>query len=320
MKYQGKINTNIPLLVLIFLFLFTFCFLHGNLRIGQEEDPNGTVPVWVDTKETDTQTTAVTDDGKVTTDVPVTEPPAPDTDADTTQPINDTVSPLPVPPVDATPTVLPGSVTYANQLPESEAVGDEYFKDALFIGDSRTVGIHTSTALDATFYSKISFNISQRNKTDEKSRFITINDNGTAVKCNIYEALEYKSDFKKIYLCSGLSELGWKEEAFFDEYRVFIEYLREKMPNAKIYIQTLIPVTADYSLLERFGVTNEKLWHYNERIASLAADYGLYLVNTAECFLTEQNTLPPEISPDGLHLYGKQYREWLGYLKNHTVE
>lgn len=320
MKYSYGIKTNIPLLILIFVVLFAFCFAFGNLRIGQEENPIDTVPVWVDTQDTDTAQTDVTDDEKVTSDVEVTLPPEPVTDADTTQLINDTVSPQPVPPVDATPTVLPGSVTYANQVPKSDAVGDDYFNDALFLGDSRTFGIQTSTALDATFYSKISFNISQRNKTDEKSRFITVNDNGTAVKCNIYEALEYKSDFGKIYICCGVSELGWEGDAFFDEYRDFISYLKMKMPDAKIYIQTLVPVTAEYSLLEKFGVTNERIWYYNERIASIAADYGLYLVNTAECFLTEQNTLPPEFSPDGLHLYGERYREWLDYLKNHTVE
>ena len=328
MKYQGRFNTNLPLLVLVFIVLFVFCFMYGNISIGQNENFGDTVPVWVDTQEPAQQTSFVTDEGnvtdeeKVTADVLDSGADSDDTDFndETTQVINDTVSPLPDVPVDPTPTVLPGLVTYANQVPKTEAVEDDYFKDALFIGDSRTVGIQTSTSLDATFYSKISFNISQRNKTDNKSRFITINDNGTAIKCNIYEALEYKSDYGKIYLCSGLSELGWEGDTFFDEYSLFIEYLKNKMPDAKIYIQTLIPVTSEYSLLERFGVTNERLWYYNERIASLAADYGLYLVNTAECFLTEQNTLPPEFSFDGLHLYGDQYREWLDYLKNHTVK
>lgn len=320
MKYKGKINTNLPLLVLVFVVLFVFGFLCGTVRIGQNETPDDSIPVWADTEVTTQQDSSVADIEKVTTEVPNTDSPETDFNDETTHIITDAVTIAPDVPVDPTPTVLPGSVTYANQVPKSESVDDDYFKDALFIGDSRTVGIQTSTSLDATFYSKISFSITQRNKTDDKSRFIPINDNGTIVKCNIYEALEYKSDFGKVYLSAGLSEMGWEGDAFFEDYRLFIEHLKSKMPNAKIYIQTLIPVTAEYSMLERFGVTNERLWYYNDRIAELAADYGLYLVNTAECFLTEQNTLPPEYSFDGLHLNGGQYREWLDYLKNHTVK
>ena len=114
----------------------------------------------------------------------------------------------------------------------------EYFKDALFIGDSRTVGFQVSTSLKATFFAKISLNISQLNKNNDVSRFITVNDNGTQVKCNVYEALEYKADYGKIYLCMGLSELGWDENAFFAQYRKTLDHLIAKMPDAKIYIQT----------------------------------------------------------------------------------
>ena len=246
----------------------------------------------------------VTSDGPVTSEEPDTTAADPETEKVTEAHVQE----------------LPGEVTYSNQVPLSEEVDDSYFDDALFIGDSRTVGFQISTTLNATYYAKVSLNISQFNKTDDFSRFITVNYNGQALTCNIYEALEYENSFGKVYICEGLSELGWDMNTFFSYYRNTLDYIREKLPNAKIYIQTLVPVTAEYSLKALYGVTNERIWLYNQKLSELAEEYGVYLVNPAELFLTENNTLPPECSFDGMHLNGPQYREWLGYLKTHAIK
>ena len=263
-------------------------------------DGSGSVPG----SDTETDADPVTSDGPVTSNEQDTTAADPETDKVTEAQVQE----------------LPGKVTYTNQVPLSEEVDDSYFDDALFIGDSRTVGFQISTTLNATYYAKVSLNISQFSKTDDFSRFITVNYNGQAITCNIYEALEYENSFGKVYICEGLSELGWDMNTFFSYYRNTLDYIRGKLPNAKIYIQTLVPVTAEYSLKELYGVTNERIWLYNQKLSELAEEYGIYLVNPAELFLTENNTLPPECSFDGMHLNGPQYREWLGYLKTHVAK
>lgn len=314
-------KNNLPFLVIICVFIFAVYFIIVGMRSDASDNIGAmtTPPVDIDTTDTETEPTASDMDTTVThpavTDTAVTDPPGSEP---VTEP-QDTKPPVTDPPETLGSTDDPRGVKYQNQLTVGEDVGAEYFKDALFIGDSRTWGLQTSTGLDATFYAKISLNISQLTKTDDLSRFITVNVDGTPVKCNVYEALEYKSDYGKVYICMGACELGWNEEVFFDTYRKTLEHIKEKMPNAKIYVQTLFPVTAEYSLLERFDVTNERLWMYNSRIAAIADECGVYLINPAELFLDEDNALPPECSPDGLHLYGKYYRQWLDYLRTHAV-
>ena len=236
-KYQG-IKTNLPLLIAICILLFAVSFITAGVRAGGPEDIGAmTTPPVADTDEDPvTRPADTTEDqpSSFATDTAVTDPPV--TDTPDTPPITE--------PVDSKPTVPdspetlgpvddPRGVTYPNQIAEGEAVGDEYFRDALFIGDSRTNGLKTSTGLEATFYSRISLNISQLTKTDDSSRFITVDVDGAPVKCNVYEALEYYSGYGKVYICMGVCEMGWNEDIFFDTYRKTIEHIKEKMPNAK---------------------------------------------------------------------------------------
>ena len=320
-EYKG-IKTNLPLLAVISVLLFAVFFIASGVRAGDPQNIGALTTPPVDITVADPVTDPITTDSVTgDTDTAVTSDPV--TDSAVTEP-KDTEPPETAPVTDPPETLGPTDgevgVRYPNQLTERERVGNEYFKDALFIGDSRTWGLQTSTGLDATFYSKISLNISQLTKTDELSRFITVNVDGTPVKCNVYEALEYKNDYGKVYLCMGLCEMGWNEDVFFDTYRKTLDHIKSKMPGAKIYVQTLFPVTAEYSLLERFGVTNQRVWMYNERLSALADEYGVYLLNPAELFLDSANTLPPGCSPDGMHLYGEYYRQWFDYLCTHAVK
>ena len=91
----------------------------------------------------------------------------------------------------------------AREIKEFKPVDDSYFDDALFIGDSRMVGLSQyCSAIDsrATFFAKKSLTIFDiRNK-----EWIEAED-GTEM--SIAKALEGKH-FKKIYLMVGINELG----------------------------------------------------------------------------------------------------------------
>ncbi|MBR4831095.1 MAG: hypothetical protein IKZ97_00540 [Butyrivibrio sp.] len=86
---------------------------------------------------------------------------------------------------------------------EFQEVDDDYFEDALFIGDSRTVGLSEYVeALDtrATFYAKVSLTIY---RVMDKP-FLK---NEAGKKITVEEALS-DNQFKKIYIMLGLNEMG----------------------------------------------------------------------------------------------------------------
>ena len=82
-------------------------------------------------------------------------------------------------------------------------VDADYFSDALFIGDSRTVGLSEYCAeLDeqATFYGKTSLSIYEaKNKAFVKT---------SGGKVTLAKALEGK-DYKKVYIMVGINEIGY---------------------------------------------------------------------------------------------------------------
>ena len=91
-------------------------------------------------------------------------------------------------------------------------VDDSYFDDAVFIGDSRTVGLHDYGGLDhSDFYATVGMNIYDL----WKDAFCEVN----GKKVTLEEALRAKQ-YKKVYFQIGINEMGRGTlDGFMDEYQ-----------------------------------------------------------------------------------------------------
>ena len=195
------------------------------------------------------------------------------------------------------------SVTVAQQeareIKEFKTVDDSYFDDALFIGDSRMVGLSQyCQAIDsrATFFAQKSLTIFDiRNK-----EWIEAED-GTEM--SIAKALEGKH-FKKIYLMVGINELGTgDEERFRKVYAQVIEGLKYLQPDATIFINSIMHVNIR-----------------NEAIKGLADNRTVFYLDINEAVDDENGNLRAETTGDGVHLKGACYEPWHQYLLEHGVE
>ena len=116
----------------------------------------------------------------------------------------------------------------------------------------------------------------------------------------------------------GINELGWwSEKQFYTQYGELVDLIRAAQPSAQIYLQTLIPVTAAKSAEGVY--TNLRLQAFNQIIRTLAQEKQVYLLDVWSAFANAQGALPAEQSSDGIHLYPRDYDQWLIYLKSHTV-
>ena len=195
-------------------------------------------------------------------------------------------------------------------MPESEAVEDAWFADAAFIGDSRTEGLVLYTTLKpgGTFAYR-GLNV-QSARTD---RVIKV-DGG---KYTAVEALK-RGAFAKVYLSLGVNELGWyNNERYYQNYADLIDLVRAAQPEAEIYLQTLIPVTAEKSASSY--INNPTILVYNDLIKTLAEEKQVFLVDVWSAFADGDGALPAAGSVDGVHLTKAYYAQWLDYLKTHTA-
>lgn len=188
-----------------------------------------------------------------------------------------------------------------------------YFKDAAFLGDSRTLGISDYAGLDeADFYcdsGMMIFKLLEEEITYQK----------TGNKVRLAEVLQEKN-YGKIYLMLGMNELGYgNTEMYLDKYREVLQQIREWQPEAVIYIMANLHVSKEKNNLET-EFNNININDKNAAAASLANGTDVFYLDANPLFTDEEGFLNAELTFDGVHLYAKHYDVWREFLLEHAVE
>lgn len=189
---------------------------------------------------------------------------------------------------------------------------DDYFDDAVFIGDSRTEGFILNNGLTAKITSYTYKGLSVDKIFTDK----VINMDGK--KLTIIEALK-ETSFSKVYIMLGINEIGWVYSSMFiDKYAKIIDEIKNINPKCTIYVQSIIPVTEKVSNEHQY-IKNNKINEYNSLIKEMAEEKSVYYLNVQEVIVNENGILPNDAATDGIHLNKKYCEKWFEYLKNHTI-
>ena len=198
-------------------------------------------------------------------------------------------------------------------VPESEAVEETYFDDAIFVGDSLTYGLGAYQVLDA---GRVVAHTGINPQTILTSACIEQPD-GTAV--TVLEAVRAAAPHK-VYVMLGSNGVAFLSQSSIVEfYGEFLDELREALPDAIFYVQSVLPVTHEKESGDS-RYANSKIDALNEALLELATEKGVYYVNVAEAIKDENGCLPAEVSTDGMHFGVGTYRKWVEYLLTHTVD
>lgn len=212
-------------------------------------------------------------------------------------------------PVLTAPPAQPGQDAVETPAP----VGDEYFADAIFIGNSRTEGfLMYSGVKPLRGYAELGLTVN--------SVFTDLATHIDGQYMPIMEAVRRQPDFAKAYIMLGMNELGWAyKQPYIDGYSKIIDTLREANPDAIIYVQSILPVTKEKSD-EGPSMSNGKINLYNERILAMTKELEVYYLDVASAIKNSSGALPSEASPkDGIHFGTATYQKWFDYLRTHTV-
>ena len=190
-------------------------------------------------------------------------------------------------------------------------VEQSYFDDALFIGDSRTVGLcDYSGWKNATYYASIGLTVYDMFKKP------IVDENGS--KITVEQALgEHK--FGKIYLMIGINEMGTGTiDSFMQAYQNAVSHLQELQPDAIIFVEGIMYVKQEKSVLDPI-FNNPNIKARNDRIAQLADNRKIFYIDVNEVVTDETGNLNPAYTFDEVHLLGKYYSIWTDFLLKHGI-
>lgn len=181
-----------------------------------------------------------------------------------------------------------------------------YFDDALFIGDSRTVGIYEyGTLKNADYFCSVglaSYKIA--NEYDEYG-------------LTIYDKLSNNA-YGKIYIMLGINECGNDFQYTVNSYLNLISTIKQYQPDAIIYIMANLHVSA-IRQAQGDSVTNETLNALNAAQAEFANNQDIFYIDVNPIFDDADGNLMAECSNDGVHVLAKYYQDWCDWLCNNTI-
>ena len=188
-----------------------------------------------------------------------------------------------------------------------QPVEQDYFKDALFIGDSRTVGLceYGSLKETAAFLAKESINV--YNVLDKELRYTDFD--GESWDSTVEEALE-RETYGKVYVNLGVNELGiGTTYMYYEKYRELLELIRAYQPDALIFIQGIMHVSYDKSSSDSCR-NNTVISQRNYSISTLANGRDIFYIDMNPYVCDEDGDLYEDYSGDGIHLKAFAYEYW----------
>lgn len=195
------------------------------------------------------------------------------------------------------------SASAVSEAPPAEP-GD--YSDAAFIGDSRTEALKTYGLLKgATYYTYKGL------KVDTVFTEPYIDEGGT--KMTVMDAIA-RHQYERVYIMLGVNELGWvSTDIFIDDYGKIIDELKKSQPDATIYVQSILPVSAKKSEQDSI-YNNPRINEFNALIEQMAKDKGATYLRVNEAVMDESGSLPADASTDGVHPNIDYCRKWTAYL------
>lgn len=185
-----------------------------------------------------------------------------------------------------------------------------YFDDALFIGDSRMVGIDMMQTIDgATFFTTVGLSL-----TGAMSTSADVDGVGTTT----LPALLQSRQFGKIYVMLGINDIGGSIDALKQTYSSLVEKLRAAQPDAIIYIMSNLHVSATQDS-RGTAVNNTNLNALNDYTKTLADGETVFYLECNELFDDANGTLNSEITSDGIHPDGSAYRKWGEWIMQNAI-
>ena len=198
--------------------------------------------------------------------------------------------------------------TNMTELPDAPPAS---MTDALFIGDSRTVGMMEYAGLTGANY----FCSTGMNVFDIKKNRVSVPSVG---KVTLEELLSNKK-YGKIYIMLGINELGYDFQSIINKYGELLNYVNGKQPNAAIFIQANLHVSKKRSDSDNY-INNKNIDRLNSELSKFANGKNTFYMDANHLFDDKDGNLSSDKTADNAHLYAKYYSEWGKWICEETAK
>ncbi|SCW38008.1 GDSL-like Lipase/Acylhydrolase family [Eubacterium ruminantium] len=195
----------------------------------------------------------------------------------------------------------------------NKVVGEDYFDNSVFIGDSRTEALALYSGYDNinAFAHK---GLDVGSIKDEKC--IKVGDS----KLTVEEAIN-STMYDNYYISFGINELGWVYlDVFVDDINELIDIIYKHNPDAVVYVAQIVPVSKSVSDTDEI-FNKENVDKFNEALYKLCQDRGdVVYLDYAASVRNSDGYLPEEGTSDGKHCSADYSRRILEYILRHTYK
>lgn len=209
------------------------------------------------------------------------------------------------------PSVPETPVPVENEEPVIYTADRSYFDNALFIGDSRTVGMYQYGDLgNAVVLADTGMSVYKL-----LGKEFALSDGS---KTTLEDLLSGRS-FQKIYLMLGINELGYDFDQTARKYAGIVDKIMELQPQAILFIQANLHITSSKSAKSDI-YNNENINRLNDSMKAIAEERNLMYLDVNPLFDDGEGNLSPEYTVDESHVLGKYYKDWVDWLLGNAVE
>ena len=132
----------------------------------------------------------------------------------------------------------------------------------------------------------------------------------------LYQIVDHSPS--KIFLLIGINDVSHNlsVDRLAEEYGKLVREIREKAPDTRLYIQSVMPINNDFGRYRNLKGKESTVVRFNERIKEIASVNGAVYVDLWPA-LADPSTgkLKKEFTNDGLHLLGKGYKAWADAIR-----
>ncbi|MBZ9687066.1 GDSL-type esterase/lipase family protein [Clostridium estertheticum] len=169
-----------------------------------------------------------------------------------------------------------------------------YFESSVFMGDSITEGLDFYNIVNkSSVLAKKGVNLVQAKQA--VSTLVSINP-------------------QRVFILYGMNDLKSFESPndFKDNYTKLIQAIKQKVPSAEIYLQSLTPVQAKVRQ-ENNSLSQDRIDKFVEKVIEVARQENVHYIDIRSIVKDREDLY----EPDGMHFTVAFYGLWLDYLRNH---
>ncbi len=203
----------------------------------------------------------------------------------------------------------------SGKLSETKYVSNDYFNNALFLGDSRTVALQANSFIPK----KNTFAVNGISHVTYLTQQFT--DEVTGVTGDIFSIVrERKPD--KIYIALGVNGVAFiGTGTFLKRYEELVDGLMEASPESKIIVQCILPVNEQNYTGGNPNLNNNTIDNMNKELLKLAERKGIFYLDISYILKDENNRLAKAYdSGDGLHFSFTGYSAVYDGICRHGID